>query len=76
MQLHKPNTLASFHHFLGQQLAAEAAVQMSLEMALALWRECEETLAAIREGLADIEAGRAFPAEDVIREIHAELDEA
>jgi len=68
------STLASFHQFVGQQLASEDTAQMSPELAVAIWREREETLAAIREGLADVEAGRTFPAEDVIRELRAELN--
>ncbi len=76
MQSLQLNTLASFHEFVGQQLASEAAAQMSPELALALWREREETLAAIREGLADVEAGRTYPAEDVMREIRAEMNGA
>jgi len=73
MQALEPNTLASFHQFVGQQLASEAAANMSPELALALWRERENVLAAIREGLADVEAGRTYPAEDVIRDLRAEL---
>jgi predicted transcriptional regulator len=70
------NTLASFHQFVGQQLASEDTAQMSPELAIAIWREREETLDAIREGLADVEAGRTFPAEEVIRQLRAELHEA
>ncbi len=70
------NNLASFHQFVGEQLASDAAAQMSPELALALWREREEALAAIREGLADVEAGRTYPSEDVMREIRAEMNEA
>ncbi len=70
------NTLASFHQFVGQQLASEDTAQMSPELAVAIWREREETLDAIREGLADVEAGRTFPAEEVIRQLLAELHEA
>jgi predicted transcriptional regulator len=70
------NTLASFHQFIGQQLASENAAQMSPELAVAIWRERVETLTAIREGLADVEAGRTFPADDVIRELHTELHDA
>lgn len=70
------NALANFHQFVGQQLASEDAAQMSPELAVAIWREREETLAAIREGLADVEAGRTFPAEDVIRELRAALHDA
>jgi predicted transcriptional regulator len=47
---------------------------MSPEQALALWREHEESLAAIREGLADVEAGRTRPADEVLRELREELD--
>ncbi|MCX7399576.1 MAG: hypothetical protein NT138_18060 [Planctomycetales bacterium] len=70
------NTLASFHQFVGQQLASEDTAQMSPELAVAIWREREETLAALREGLADVEAGHTFSAEDVIRQLRAELHEA
>ncbi len=70
------NTLANFHQFVGQQLASEDAAQMSPELAVAIWREREETLTAIREGLADVEAGRTFPAEDVIHELRTELHDA
>ena len=70
------NTLANFHQFVGQQLASEDAAQMSPELAVAIWREREETLAAIREGLADVEAGLTYPAEDFIRELRAELHDA
>ena len=75
MESVQANTLASFHQFVGRQLVSEGAAQMSPELALALWREREETLAAIREGLADVEAGRTYPAEEVLRELRAELDE-
>lgn len=66
--------LESFHRFVGQLLAADTEAQMSPEQALAMWRERQDSLAAIREGLADIEAGRVRPAEDVLRELRAELD--
>jgi predicted transcriptional regulator len=72
----QPSTLESFHEFVARQLASGTAAQMSPEQALARWREREESLAAIREGLADVEAGRTRPAEEVLRELRAELDEA
>lgn len=72
----RTNTLASFHQFVGQQLASEDTAQMSPELAVALWREREETLAALREGLADVDAGRTIPAEAVLRELRAELRDA
>ncbi|HEY0982808.1 hypothetical protein [Schlesneria sp.] len=68
------NSLASFHEFVGQQLASASAARVTPELALALWREREETRAAIREGLADVESGRGDPAEDVIRELREELN--
>ena len=58
MNLSEPTGLESFHRFVGKQLASEAAVLMSPEEALVLWREEQETLAAIREGLEDVAAGR------------------
>ncbi len=57
------NELASFHHFLGQRLAASHG-DLSPEEALDLWRaehpqsvEFAESVAALREALADMEAG-------------------
>ncbi len=71
MSTSSPTLLESFHEFVGRQLASSAVEQMSPEEALARWREQEETIAAIREGLADVEAGRVRPVEDVIRELRA-----
>jgi hypothetical protein len=63
MSTSSQNELASFHQFIGQQLGSNQA-HLSPEEALDLWREqhpCSEedteTIAAIRESLADIEAG-------------------
>lgn len=64
MNPQKPTTLESFHRFLGKQLEADSTVDMSPEMALQLWRDEQETLAALREGLADIAAGRTTPLEE------------
>ena len=74
MESVQTNTLARFHQFVGQQLASEAAAQLSPEKALAHWREREETLAAIREGLADVEAGRTIPLEDFDRDFRQRHD--
>ena len=57
MNLSEPTGLESFHNFVGKQLASEAAVLMSPEEALALWRAEQDTIAAIREGLEDVAAG-------------------
>lgn len=65
--------LVEFHKFVGQQLQQADAPLMSPEEALARWREHQETLAAIREGLADIEAGRTRPAEEVLNDLKARL---
>jgi predicted transcriptional regulator len=67
--------LESFHRFVSEQLRSGAAGEISPEQALRLWREKEETLAAVREGLADIEAGRTWPADEVLRELRQSLPE-
>jgi predicted transcriptional regulator len=54
----EPTTLQSFHSFLSKQLETDAALPKSPEEILAQWREEQDTLSAIREGLADVEAGR------------------
>ncbi len=68
MNLSEPTGLASFHKFVERQLASEAIVLMSPEEALALWREEHETLAAIREGLEDVAAGRTKTLESFDRD--------
>ena len=60
------NVLQSFHQFLGRQL--ESVALISPEQALALWREEQETIAAVREGLADVDAGRTKPLDQFDRE--------
>ncbi len=70
------NPLADFHQFVAHQLESDATAQMTPELALALWRERQESIAAIQEGLADVEAGRVFPAEEVVRETRASLHDA
>lgn len=60
----RPTNLQSFHEFIGKQLESEAAVLMSPEQAVALWREQRESIAAIREGLEDIDAGRTVPLDE------------
>jgi hypothetical protein len=69
------NELANFHQFIGQQLASKHT-NLSPEDALDLWREqnpCPdedaETIAAIRESLANLEAGeRGVTIEEFDRE--------
>jgi hypothetical protein len=67
MNRQEPTTLESFHRFVGKQLETNAAVDMSPERAVALWREEQETLAAIHEGLDDVAAGRTMPLEEFDR---------
>ena len=74
MESVQTNTLASFHQFVGQQLASEAAAHLSPEKTLAIWREREETLSAIREGLVDVEAGRTISLEDFDHEFRQRHD--
>jgi hypothetical protein len=57
-------TLESFRSFVDRQLAAPGGNLMSPEQALAAWREEQATLSAIREGLADVEAGRTMSVEE------------
>ena len=57
----RASILESFHRFVGEQLRSDAAAQMSPEQALALWRERQEAVQAIREGLDDVEVGRTKP---------------
>ena len=54
----EPNVLQSFHQFLVKQLESDSAELMSPEQALALWREEQDSITAIREGIADADAGR------------------
>jgi hypothetical protein len=60
--------LQSFHMFVEKQLASQSTSRMSPEEALAAWREEQETLAAIREGLEDVATGRTKSLEDFDRD--------
>lgn len=51
------NDLASFHKFIGEQIANDGA-RLTPEQVLALWRERLESIAALREGLDAVAAGR------------------
>ena len=67
----EPRTLEEFHQFIGEQLLSDVAAQMSPEQALALWRERQECAEAIREGLADVEAGRTKPLDEFLADFQA-----
>ncbi|MBP86325.1 MAG: hypothetical protein CMJ64_06375 [Planctomycetaceae bacterium] len=60
--------LARFHQFVGEQVA-DADVRLTPEQAVAIWRHQEEEMAAIEEGLVDVEAGRTIPLEEHLRHI-------
>ena len=69
------NDPQAFRDFLDARLTNGGAT-LTLDEALGLWehenqtdREREETLEAIRRGLADVEAGRVIPAREAIAEI-------
>lgn len=61
-------SLESFHQFVGRQLSTDAAARLSPEQVLALWRERQEALAAFREGVADVDAGRTKSLEEFDRD--------
>jgi predicted transcriptional regulator len=71
MDAHETSVLEDFHRFIGEQLQSDEAAQMSPEQALAIWRERQETLEAIREGLADVEAGRTKPLDEFLADFQA-----
>ncbi len=71
MSVTQTRTLESFHRFIGEQLQSDAATQMTPEQALALWRERQECVEAIQEGLADIEAGRTKPVDEFMADFRA-----
>jgi hypothetical protein len=50
------NDLASFHAFVAKQLQNDGPA-LTPEQVLALWRERDETIAAVREGLQAVEDG-------------------
>lgn len=64
--------LDSFYRFASSRVE-EGGVE-SLPECLKLWRiEREETIAAIKEGLEDVAAGRTQPLDEAIAEIRDEL---
>jgi predicted transcriptional regulator len=71
MSASEAHTLEDFHRFIGEQLRSDAATRMSPEQALALWRERQETIQAIREGLADVDAGRTRPLDEFVADFEA-----
>ena len=63
--------LDAFHHFATARLA-DGASRLSFDELVVEWestRDRDEINAAIREGLADVEAGRHRPADEVSEEL-------
>jgi len=71
MQTREPLLLEKFHKFIAEQLQSDATAHMSPEQALAAWRERQECVAAIQEGLADVEAGRTKPLDQFLADFEA-----
>ena len=70
----------SFHQFATSHLEFDEIDELSLDEVFDLWRianpsssEMSESLASLRRGLADIEAGRVFSARAVIEELRGKL---
>jgi len=75
MATERINDLKAFKGFIEERLSAEGD-EPTLVEALALWEfanqsdaELEDALVAIREGFADIEAGRLKPAREALDEL-------
>jgi len=71
--------LDQFHEFARQKLGNGGAD--SLEELVELWKsqtlgsdELKESLQALEQGIADVEAGRVRPVEDVFRDLVARYD--
>lgn len=68
MPVELKNELEAFLGFAAERLR-QGDSRISPEEMLSQWRERMETVVAVREGIADFEAGRSRPADDVLREI-------
>lgn len=70
MSIHEASALENFHQFIGEQLRSNGA-DISPEEAVVLWRERQQTLEAIREGLEDVESGRVKPLDEFLRDFES-----
>ena len=75
MATERANDLQAFKSFIDEQLANGETVP-TVDEILARWEyqnesedERQESLEAIRRGLADVEAGRVMPARDAVAEL-------
>lgn len=77
MSTNRKSELQAFHEFLGGMLQA-GQTDMSPEECVAWWRqvqeEMDESVAAIRQGLADVEAAGGQPLEEAFKEIRQEIE--
>jgi predicted transcriptional regulator len=64
--------LSSFREYLDNRIA-DGETELSPEQALSDRRELQESLASILRGLADADAGRIHPADEVVEELRARL---
>lgn len=62
--------LSSFREYLNKRIA-DGETELSSEQALSDWRELQESPASIRRGLADTDAGRTHPADEVFTDLRA-----
>ncbi len=74
MAIERANDLLAFKSFIDEQLAGETVP--TVDEVLARWEyenesdeEREQTLEAIRRGLADVEAGRVMPAREAVTQL-------
>lgn len=76
MSTNRKSELQAFHEFLAGMLQA-GQTDMSPEECVAWWRqiqeEMDESVAAIREGLAETEAGGGQRLEDVLQELRKQM---
>jgi predicted transcriptional regulator len=71
MSVREASSLENFHQFVGEQLRSSQAANLTPEEALALWREQQETIEALHEGMDDVESGRVKPLDDFIRDFES-----
>ena len=72
MSIDTVSELQNFRQYLDQRFV-DGSEQLSPEEALRDWREHQQTIQSIRRGLADLEAGRTRPADEVIEELRTRL---
>jgi len=64
--------LASFRKYLDQRIS-DGESELKPKVVLRDWRETQDSVQGIRRGLADADAGRVRPADDLLDELRARL---